>query len=91
MHGINSTDRKRSRANLLLRDGPWCQLCNEVGHTEDNDERDDPLFLTLDHVVPRVKGGRPSKRNMQLAHRRCNSEKGCDVTISPVQRTDDVL
>lgn len=31
---------------------------------------------TLDHIVPRAHGGRSTLKNLRLAHRRCNAERG---------------
>lgn len=53
-----------TRRNVFRRDGHRCAYC---GSGED---------LTLDHVVPRAKGGRTHWHNLVTACRRCNSEKG---------------
>lgn len=36
----------------------------------------DPYSATIDHIVPVSKGGEHSYANTQLAHFRCNTEKG---------------
>jgi HNH endonuclease len=53
-----------SRQNIFKRDGGCCQYC---GARED---------LTLDHVMPKSRGGRTSWDNLATACRRCNSKKG---------------
>jgi 5-methylcytosine-specific restriction endonuclease McrA len=53
-----------SRVNIYKRDGYTCVYC---GATES---------LTLDHVVPRSRGGRDSWDNLVTACQRCNTEKG---------------
>jgi 5-methylcytosine-specific restriction endonuclease McrA len=53
-----------SRRNLLHRDGHACQYC---GHGGDS--------LTLDHVVPRSRGGQDSWENIVVACVRCNVKK----------------
>lgn len=53
-----------SRVNIYKRDGQACVYC---GH-KDN--------LTLDHVLPRSRGGRDSWDNLVTACQRCNTEKG---------------
>ncbi len=53
-----------SRQNIFKRDGGKCQYC---GSTKD---------LTLDHVIPRSKGGRSSWDNLVSACKNCNSKKG---------------
>ncbi|MDX2303017.1 MAG: HNH endonuclease [Microscillaceae bacterium] len=53
-----------SRQNIFKRDGGKCQYC---GSTKD---------LTLDHVIPRSKGGRSTWDNLVTACKHCNSKKG---------------
>lgn len=53
--------RKR---NVLMRDSYECQYCG----SEDN--------LTLDHVVPKSKGGKDTWENLVAACQKCNSRKG---------------
>lgn len=54
-----------TRRNILHRDGHSCQYCGYSG-----DE------LTLDHVIPRSRGGGDSWENMVTACVRCNVRKG---------------
>jgi len=54
-----------SRREIFLRDGYSCQYCGVK--TKD---------LTLDHVVPRHKGGRHTWDNLVSACRACNHRKG---------------
>ncbi|NET35918.1 MAG: HNH endonuclease [Cyanothece sp. SIO1E1] len=54
-----------TRRNLLHRDNHACQYCGYSGET-----------LTLDHVVPRSRGGGDSWENMVAACVRCNVKKG---------------
>lgn len=56
-----------SRKNVLSRDGHRCQYCGEVFEAS---------ALTLDHVVPRSKGGATSWTNIVTACRPCNHRKG---------------
>jgi 5-methylcytosine-specific restriction endonuclease McrA len=53
-----------SRVNIYKRDGYACVYCK----SKDN--------LTLDHVVPRSRGGRDAWDNLVTACQRCNTEKG---------------
>ncbi|MCR9081748.1 MAG: HNH endonuclease [Cyclobacteriaceae bacterium] len=53
-----------NRANLFRRDNGECQYCGSVKH------------LTIDHVVPRSKGGKTSWTNLVTACNRCNVNKG---------------
>ena len=54
-----------SRKNILRRDSYKCQYCN----------RSD-LALTLDHIIPRSKGGDDSWENLVAACVKCNNKKG---------------
>ena len=56
-----------NRKNLFARDQHTCQYCgrNEPSHK-----------LSLDHVIPRERGGRTSWTNCVLACIRCNVRKG---------------
>ncbi len=53
-----------SRKNILKRDGHRCQYC---GTGED---------LTIDHVLPRSRGGKDTWENLVAACNRCNHRKG---------------
>lgn len=56
-----------NRRNLFLRDDNQCQYCGSTPGQKD---------LTIDHVVPRSKGGRTTWDNVALACCSCNSKKG---------------
>ena len=58
---------KFSRRNIYARDNYTCQYC---GCTPPRDE------LTIDHVVPRSRGGKSTWDNVVLACVRCNTTKG---------------
>jgi 5-methylcytosine-specific restriction endonuclease McrA len=53
-----------TRQNIFKRDGFECQYCGTRRE------------LTIDHVVPRAKGGRDSWVNLVTACKRCNAKKG---------------
>ncbi len=55
-----------SRRNLFRRDGFRCQYCERL-HP--------PHELSIDHVLPRSRGGKTSWENCVLACVRCNSRK----------------
>jgi 5-methylcytosine-specific restriction endonuclease McrA len=54
-----------SRKNILRRDGHRCQYCG----------RSD-VSLTVDHVVPKARGGDETWENLVAACVRCNNAKG---------------
>ena len=68
---LTITDRERvwkvppvNRREVLRRDKHTCQYCGSTKH------------LTLDHVIPRSKGGKHTWDNVVIACERCNSRKG---------------
>jgi 5-methylcytosine-specific restriction endonuclease McrA len=64
-----------SRRNLYLRDNFTCQYCNIQYPAED---------LTIDHVIPRCKGGDTSWENCTTACFKCNTHKS-DKLIKPLK------
>lgn len=59
--------RAISRKNILIRDQYMCQYCHKkFGAGE----------LTLDHVVPRSRGGNNTWENLVACCLRCNNRKG---------------
>lgn len=67
----HGSDRRRGLQALLLeRDGDLCWLCSvPIISREEND----PLGLSIDHVIPVSNGGSNHVSNLRLAHRICNS------------------
>ena len=56
-----------SRKNILLRDHNTCQYCGKVFN---------PSELTLDHVLPKSRGGSSNWDNLVACCKRCNNRKG---------------
>lgn len=56
-----------TRRNVFLRDGYRCQYCGNLFRTQD---------LSLDHVIPRSKGGRLTWENTVTCCKKCNGKKG---------------
>ena len=54
-----------TRANIILRDEETCQYCGK--HYRE---------LTLDHVIPRSRGGQSTWENLVASCRACNGRKG---------------
>src|SRR5260370_1239524 len=54
-----------TRSNILLRDDETCQYCGKRS-------RD----LTLDHIIPRSRGGQSTWENLVASCRSCNGKKG---------------
>jgi 5-methylcytosine-specific restriction endonuclease McrA len=56
---------KLTRKEVFIRDGYLCQYCGRHAHD-----------LTIDHVVPRSRGGEHSWENLVSACKPCNHRKG---------------
>jgi 5-methylcytosine-specific restriction endonuclease McrA len=54
-----------TRSNILLRDDETCQYCGK--RTRD---------LTLDHIIPRSRGGQSTWENLVASCKACNGKKG---------------
>jgi 5-methylcytosine-specific restriction endonuclease McrA len=68
---------KYSRSHILLRDRYKCQLCGKTPPVGE---------LTLDHVIPRSKGGKTTWENIVTSCKSCNERKGNDETIVPAHK-----
>jgi 5-methylcytosine-specific restriction endonuclease McrA len=73
---------KYSRTNVYLRDDFTCQL-QSTTRCRENHGKVKISDLTLDHVVPRSKGGKTNWTNVITSCKECNSNKGNDHTIVP--------
>ncbi len=62
---IANANKSQRYQQLKKRDGPACHYCGRV-----------PDFYTIDHVIPRSRGGADRKPNMVLACSMCNNDKG---------------
>ncbi|MBU0671640.1 MAG: HNH endonuclease [Candidatus Margulisbacteria bacterium] len=58
-----------TRKNIYLRDNHTCQYCGKNNGS-----------LTLDHIIPKSRGGRETWDNMVVSCARCNNRKG-DQTL----------
>ena len=57
-----------NRSNILIRDKNQCQYCTKYFASE---------HLTLDHVIPKSRGGKNTWENLVAACKKCNQKKGC--------------
>jgi 5-methylcytosine-specific restriction endonuclease McrA len=71
------TSVRYNRSNVFLRDNFQCQICTKYFNMHD---------LTIDHVIPRSYGGKTSWLNVTTACKDCNSRKGNDITVTPVNK-----
>ena len=54
-----------TRSNIMLRDEETCQYCGKRSRE-----------LTLDHVIPRSRGGQSTWENLVASCKACNGKKG---------------
>ncbi|MEA5467916.1 HNH endonuclease [Spirulina sp. 06S082] len=64
---MNPKQKKNRKKQLLAKYGNKCWWC-----CESFDEKD----LTLDHLLPKSKGGSDCLENLRLACLECNQERG---------------
>lgn len=64
---IPQQTRALSRKNILLRDRYTCQYCHKTMPSNE---------LTLDHVMPRSRGGQSTWENLVTSCTACNNRKG---------------
>jgi len=60
------------RANVMWRDDNQCQYCTTIFPSEK---------LTIDHVIPRSRGGKNTWLNLVVACKKCNQRKGNQTPI----------
>ena len=65
-HKMGSVTRRRRKARLFERDGAACAYCGAT-LTE--------ATATLDHIIPRGKGGSNGLSNLRLACAPCNHSR----------------
>ena len=66
--------REKERAKSLKKSQWWKRKCAE-GICYFCKRKIDPKNLTLDHIVPLVRGGKSTKGNVVPACKECNSKK----------------
>jgi len=59
-----------NRRNLYRRDNFTCQYCERKLHSSE---------LTIDHIIPRSRGGKSNWINCVLACNKCNAKKGSNL------------
>jgi len=62
---FNKKNIPLTRRNILKRDNYICQYCNKKSN-----------FMTIDHIIPKHKGGRDLWENLVAACVSCNTKKG---------------
>lgn len=62
----NLTNVRYSKRNILLRDKMKCQYCGKICKNAE---------ATMDHVIPKSRGGKTSWTNIVTACHKCNNKK----------------
>lgn len=91
-------NKEHRRLKLYYYKGTTCVKCGRVGtklikaqirHKDGVRDvhkdifTDDDIMITVDHIIPRSKGGaREDLRNMQVMCQECNADKGNDMPES---------
>jgi 5-methylcytosine-specific restriction endonuclease McrA len=73
--GGGAFDPSITRRGVLDRDNWACQLCGGPIPDVRWNTGVNPVYGTVDHVVPVSEGGDHTWDNVQAAHFRCNSDK----------------
>ena len=74
--GYSSEDKQTIRLEFWKRAQGLCQICYEPVALED---------MTLDHIIPRARGGNGSKNNLQVTHAECNQRKDAEAPTLPAE------
>jgi 5-methylcytosine-specific restriction endonuclease McrA len=67
------------------RDGNRCHICGKQVNKKDFTRTAEgrfvagPKYPTVDHVIPKSKGGSHDMTNLKLAHKSCNSQKSAKM------------
>ena len=75
MTKLNSKRIKQIKLTLLEKQDSLCALCNRPLVNIEYTIRDDNT-ITIDHIIPKAKGGTNNILNLRLVHHKCNSDRG---------------
>lgn len=80
----NTRNKHNKRAKLWAAQEGLCWLCGGrmLRHGQEPDS------ATLDHVIPKARGGPNAIENLKLAHRYCNEERGREQANLARRRAD---
>ena len=71
----SAAQRQARITKLKRRDGLHCWLCRERFRKGDT--------VTIDHAIPKSRGGSNELHNLRLAHEHCNHERGAIIETPP--------
>lgn len=65
------------KEQMFIEQGGLCYLCGgRMGRTVVERAGSRHLWATIDHILPKVRGGTSRRDNLKLCHRICNTWKG---------------
>ena len=67
--------REKNKARELRQSSWWKQQLGN-GKCYHCEQRFSPAELTMDHLIPVIRGGKSDKKNCVLSCKECNSKKG---------------
>ena len=77
---------KKLSDSVVREYGAICHLCGEQINLQDVENG-----LSVDHVIPRSKGGTDSLENLRPSHKRCNFRRqDLDMSVWRAQTTDEI-
>lgn len=71
----DSIGRSARYREVFFKNLGICQICKKLVDPYIH-KRKSPFIGTIDHIIPLSKGGKDHTSNLQLAHQRCNRDKG---------------
>lgn len=71
---MSSADKREKMALIVERDGSNCCLCGDPVNLAIYGQG--PVAPTLEHIVPKSRGGANRLFNLALAHKVCNERRG---------------
>lgn len=77
------------RGHLFIEQRGLCYICG--GRMLRERELGPRLMASIDHVIPKARGGTNHRSNLRLAHRMCNSWKGARLLeeLPPLGLSED--
>lgn len=75
----------QARQDIYHRDRWTCHICNKAvpQDLQYDPTQYEPLYPSLDHVIPRAHGGTDHPSNLRLAHTICNSTRRDNPLVVP--------
>jgi 5-methylcytosine-specific restriction endonuclease McrA len=84
---MKAAQRRRIRDRLMTHYGGRCFYCGTVTVSSDGTGPHLPQEATIDHIIPRSKGGRNRLTNAVLSCRACNNARADTDFVEFVIRT----